>query len=268
MNDVSANINNASSEILPALQSRNIVGTRVDATSYADATARILAWARAGESRTLVAANVHVVMEGHDDAKCREAVNSADLVTPDGMPLVWTLRKMGFPDQSRVYGPDLTLCLCEAAAREGIPIGLYGGTPQALEALQTAYRSRFPNLKIVYAHSPPFRPLSPEEDEAVVRAITRSGCRILLVGLGCPKQEFWVAQHRGRVPAVMLAVGAAFDFHAGKLRQAPRWMQRVGLEWLFRLLMEPRRLWKRYFKHNPRFVWLVLQQLMAGVGKS
>jgi N-acetylglucosaminyldiphosphoundecaprenol N-acetyl-beta-D-mannosaminyltransferase len=151
--------------------------------------------------------------------------------------------------------------VCEAAAKEGIPVGLYGGTPAALETLQRAYRERFSRLQIAYAYSPPFRPLTTEEDEAVVQAINASGARILFVGLGCPKQELWVAEHRGRVRAVMMAVGAAFDFHSGRVRQSPRWMQRAGLEWLFRLLMEPRRLWRRYLKHNPRFVWLVLQQL-------
>ena len=160
----------------------------------------------------------------------------------------------------RSYGPDLTLHVCEAAAREGIPVGLYGGTPEALAGLQEAYRSRFPQLRVVYAYSPPFRSLTSAEDEAVAREIRESGARIVLVGLGCPKQELWVAEHRGRVPAVMLAVGAAFDFHSGRVRQAPRWMQRAGLEWLYRLFREPRRLWKRYFKHNPRFVWLVFRQ--------
>ncbi|MDW8343194.1 MAG: WecB/TagA/CpsF family glycosyltransferase [Verrucomicrobiae bacterium] len=209
----------------------------------------------------MIAANVHVVMECYDNVTCQEAVNSADLITPDGMPLVWVLRKLGFPEQTRVYGPDLTLWVLAAAAKEGVPVGLYGGLPDTLITLQRVYSKRFPALRIVYAYSPPFRPLSTEEDRAVVRAISDSGCRILLVGLGCPKQELWIARHKGQVPAVMLAVGAAFDFHAGRIPQAPCWMQRLGLEWFFRLLVEPRRLWKRYLKHNPRFVWLVMRQL-------
>ena len=244
------------------LQQRVILGTRVDATSYQDATERIIRWARAGESRAMAAANVHVVMEGYDDPALRTALSIVDLVTTDGMPLVWTLRRLGLPNQTRVYGPDLTLCVCEAAARERIPVGLYGSTAEALEVLQKWYRERFPKLQIAYAYSPPFRPLTPEEDEAVVRAINESGARIVFVGLGCPKQERWVAEHRGRVQAVMLAVGAAFDFHSGRVKQAPRWMQRAGLEWFFRLLVEPRRLWRRYFKHNPRFLCLVLRQLL------
>jgi N-acetylglucosaminyldiphosphoundecaprenol N-acetyl-beta-D-mannosaminyltransferase len=246
------------------LQQHGILGTRVDATSYEDATERIIRWAQARESRAVAAANVHVVMEGHDDPDFQTVLNTVDLVTPDGMPLVWTLRRLGLRDQTRVYGPNLTLCVCEAASKEKVPVGIYGGSPEALEALQRNYRERFPELQIAYAHSPPFRPLTSEEDEAVVQAINESGARIVFVGLGCPKQERWVAEHRGRVEAVMMAVGAAFDFHSGRVKQAPRWMQRAGFEWLFRLLVEPRRLWRRYFKHNPRFLWLVLQQLLKG----
>jgi N-acetylglucosaminyldiphosphoundecaprenol N-acetyl-beta-D-mannosaminyltransferase len=247
------------------LPHRLILGTRVDATSYADATVRVLGWARGGESRYVCAATVHMVMEGHDTPAYQAVVNGADLVTPDGMPLVWALRRLGVPGQQRVYGPDLALAVCAAAAAAtDQPVGLYGGTPAALDAMQKNYRQRFPALKITYAHSPPFRPLTDAEDAAVVQAINDSGARILLVGLGCPKQEQWMAAHRGRVRAVMLGVGAAFDFHSGKVRQAPRWMQRAGLEWLFRLLMEPRRLWRRYFKHNPRFVWLFWRQLRTG----
>lgn len=251
--------------VITDLQHRFILGTRVDATSYADATARILQWAQAGQSRYVCICGVHGVMEGHDSQNFQSIHNAADLVTPDGMPLVWVLRRLGLKDQTRVYGPDLTLSVCQAAADAGIPVGLYGGTQEALDTLQKTYRARFPQLQIAYAYSPPFRPLTPGEDEAIVKAINASGTRILFVGLGCPKQEQWVASHRDRVQAVMLAVGAAFDFHSGRVRQAPRWMQRCGLEWLFRLLMDPRRLWRRYFKNNPRFLWLVLWQLLGGV---
>ena len=251
---------------MPPLPHRYILGTRVDATSYADATARILQWARERVSRYVLACSVHGIMEGHDAPEFQKILNAADLVTPDGMPLVWTLRRLGLNDQPRVYGPDLTLNVCQAAAEAGVPVGLYGGTPEVLDALQQRYRERFPQLQIAYAYAPPFRPLACEEDEAVVEAINASGTRILLVGLGCPKQEQWVARHRDRVQAVMLAVGAAFDFHAGRVKQAPLWMRRCGLEWLFRLLMDPRRLWRRYFKNNPRFLGLVTWQLLAGTG--
>jgi len=241
-----------------------ILGMRVDATSYEKATRQVLDWARLGESRYVCVANVHMVMEAHDDPAFRELVNAADLVTPDGMPLVWLLRRKGFPQQERVYGPELTLRVCQMAAEEGIPVGFYGGRPEALEALVKNLQRRFPRLQVAYAFSPPFRPLSPAEDEEVIQAIRASGARILFVGLGCPKQERWMAEHKGRVPAVMLGVGAAFDLHAGRVRQAPFWMQRMGLEWLFRLVQEPRRLWARYARHNPRFVILALGELLGG----
>ncbi|WP_155982915.1 WecB/TagA/CpsF family glycosyltransferase [Thermus aquaticus] len=234
---------------------------RVDPTSYEEATEKVLAWAAAGESRYVCVANVHMVMEAHDDPSFRALVNAADLVTPDGMPLVWMLRKLGYPHQERVCGPELTSRVCAEAARRGVPVGLYGGHPEALEALVRNLSARFPGLRVVYAYSPPFRPLTPEEDERVTEEINASGARILFVGLGCPKQEWWMAEHKGRVRAVMLGVGAAFDFHAGRVRQAPVWMQRAGLEWLFRLVQEPRRLWRRYLKHNPRFLLLAFLQL-------
>ena len=243
------------------LPSRQIIDSRIHTTTYADATPRILDWARAGESRYVIAANVHVVMEAHDQPDLQRIVNEADLATPDGMPLVWALRWLGQKGQPRVYGPELMLQVCRAAAQTGLVIGLYGSTPATLAALQDNLRQRFPTLTIGYAVAPPFGQPTPAEDETTVQAINAAGVRILLVGLGCPKQERWVGTHRGRVHAVMLAVGAAFDFHAGTLRQAPAWMQRAGLEWLFRLGMEPRRLLSRYLKHNPRFIALILAQL-------
>ncbi|WP_457637190.1 WecB/TagA/CpsF family glycosyltransferase [Oceanithermus sp.] len=224
---------------------------------------QIINWAVQEDSRYVCAANVHMVMESYDSIDFRKVVNSADLVTPDGMPLVWMMRRLGVPNQSRVAGPELLPRVCEAAAQQGIPVGFYGGTADTLSGLTQHLLKRFPSLKIAYAHSPPFRPLSDEEDERVVREINSSGARILFVGLGCPKQERWMAEHRGRVRAVMIGVGAAFDFHAGKVRKAPAWMQRMGLEWLFRLAMEPRRLWRRYAKHNPRFVMLAIMQLLG-----
>jgi len=157
----------------------------------------------------------------------------------------------------------LTTHVVERAAREGIPIGLYGGTPDLLEMFVRILKRRYPGVRVVCRIAPPFRPLTPEEDEAVTKEIQSSGARILFVGIGCPKQERWMEAHKDRIPAVMLGVGAAFDFHTGRVRQAPGWMQAAGLEWLFRLLMDPRRLWKRYAKHNPRFVVLFLRQLLG-----
>jgi N-acetylglucosaminyldiphosphoundecaprenol N-acetyl-beta-D-mannosaminyltransferase len=172
------------------------------------------------------------------------------------------MRLKGARSQARIYGPALTLSLLAAAAREAIPVGFYGGTPEVLEALAGRMQARFPALPIAYASSPPFRPLTSQEDETVVDQINVSGARILFVGLGCPKQEQWIDAHRDRIRAVMVGVGAAFDFHAGIKRQAPVWMQRGGLEWLFRLFQEPGRLWKRYMHNNPRFIALALRELL------
>lgn len=242
---------------------RYIVGMRVDATSYGDVVEQVRRWAQAGESRYVCVANVHMVMEAYDSPDFRKIVNAADLVTPDGMPLVWALRLLGVKNQGRVYGPDLTLHLCAMAAVEGIPVALYGGTPESLRDFSRFLTKQYPGLKIACAIAPPFRPLTPEEDALFTEQLATSGARILFVGIGCPKQERWMADHKGRIPAVMLGVGAAFDFHSGRIKQAPAWMQRVGLEWVFRLIMEPRRLWKRYLKHNPRFVFLFILQLLG-----
>ena len=192
----------------------------------------------------------------------------ADLVTPDGMPLVWIMRAKGARDQERVYGPTLMLHVLETAARESIPVGFYGSGPEVVKQLVKKLHMRYEFLNVAFSYSPPFRAMSPEEDMEIVEQINQSGVRILFVGLGCPKQELWMAEHRGRVRAVMLGVGAAFDFHAGLKPHAPTWLQRLGLEWLFRFLIEPRRLWKRYLYHNPRFIVLALADLSGLVNKA
>jgi N-acetylglucosaminyldiphosphoundecaprenol N-acetyl-beta-D-mannosaminyltransferase len=179
------------------------------------------------------------------------------------MPLVWGLRLLGVRGATRVYGPDLTPVVCERAAENGVPVGFYGGAdPTLVDDLTANLARRCLGLKVAYAWSPPFRPLTPEEDARVVDDIVRSGVRILFVGLSTPKQERWMAEHRDRLPAVMLGVGAAFDFLAGRKRQAPRLVQRFGFEWLYRLVHEPRRLWRRYLQRNPRFVALFAAQVV------
>ena len=246
-----------------SLVSRSVLGARVDATSYEDASQRVVRWASEERSAYVCVAATHLIMEAHDSAALRQAVNGADLVTPDGRPLVWLLKGLGVKGASQVRGTDLMTHVVERAARENVPIGLYGGTHESLEALVRALEARFPGLQVACRISPPFRPLTPEEDAAVTQEIKASGARIVFVGIGCPKQERWMVAHKGRIPAVMVGVGAAFDFHAGSVRQAPRWMQETGLEWAFRLMMDPRRLWKRYAKQNPRFAWLSLLQLLG-----
>ena len=241
---------------LSPLAFRYILTTRVDATSYGDACDRIATWVRQRQSRYVVAANVHVVMTAHGDAHYRQALTAADLVTPDGMPLVWGLRALGLTGQTRVYGPDLMLAWCQRAAQMGTSIYLYGGTPPILARLGQGLTAQFPGLTIAGVHAPPFRPLTPQEEVADRDRIQASGAKVVFVGLGCPKQEFWMARQRGQLPAVMVGVGAAFDFHSGTVPQAPRWMMGLGLEWLYRFCQEPQRLWRRYLLHNPVFVLL------------
>ena len=172
------------------------------------------------------------------------------------------MRLLGTKNQARVYGPTLTRHVCKAASEFGLPVGFYGGSPQTIKYLVQNISNWFPSLKIAYAYSPPFQTLGPEKDEAVVQNINNSGAKILFVGLGCPKQEHWMFNHIGKINAVMIGVGAAFDYHAGLKRQAPRWMMAIGLEWLFRLCNEPRRLWKRYLYNNPRYLFLAGRQIL------
>ena len=201
-------------------------------------------------------------MEALDSPEYSAALEAADLVTPDGMPLVWMLRWLGARAATRVYGPDLTPMVLEAAEEAGIPVGFYGSTDAVLQRLVGNFQRRFPRLTVAFAEAPPFRPLTSEEDHQTTAAINAAGVRILFVGLGSPKQDRWMYAHRGRVQAVMLGVGAAFDFLAGVKPQAPRWMQRNGLEWLFRWATEPRRLGRRYLRQNPRFVVLAAAQIL------
>jgi N-acetylglucosaminyldiphosphoundecaprenol N-acetyl-beta-D-mannosaminyltransferase len=247
-------------------ESRYVLDMRVDATTYNDISRQILDWAHAGQGRAVFCATVHMVMEAFDHPVFRRQVNSADVVTTDGMPLVWALRRLGVAGARRVYGPDLTCLLLAAASREQLRVGFLGGTHRALGQLLANVTGRHPQLEIVFAESPPFRRLSPEEDAAMVDRIQAAGVQLLFVGLGCPKQETWIAEHRDRLSCVALAVGAAFDFLAGTKPQAPPWMQARGLEWLFRLASEPRRLWRRYLTTNPRFLWHFGGQLLARRG--
>jgi N-acetylglucosaminyldiphosphoundecaprenol N-acetyl-beta-D-mannosaminyltransferase len=241
----------------------NILGVNVAVSNYGEVVQRCTAWAKAGESRSVFFATVHMLMEAHDAPAFRAKLNNADMVNSDGMPLVWGLRALGHREATRVYGPDATETLLDCAQQSEIPIGFYGGSEATLARLVERVKERYPGIRIVFAMSPPFRPLSESEDENIVKQISASGVRFLFIGLGCPKQENWVIDHQGRVLAVMLAVGAAFDFLAGTKPQAPRWMMRNGLEWVFRIASEPRRLAGRYLKHNPRFVAQFLFQWMT-----
>jgi len=242
-----------------------ILGIRISAVDYECATGIIVKAARERRPLSVAALAVHGVMIGLDDHTYRRRLNSFDLVVPDGQPLRWALNLLhGAGLTHRVYGPTLMLRVCEVAAREGVGIYLYGSRPTVLSRLVERLPSAVPGLRIAGYRSPPFRPSTPEEDAEDVRDILKSGARIVFVGLGCPRQEQWVYAHRDRLMMPLVCVGAAFDFHAGVLRQAPTWMQDRGLEWLFRLWMEPRRLWRRYTRHIPIFILLVARQYLTG----
>ncbi len=247
---------------------RYILRTRVDATSYEDACDRLEIWVNRGLSCYIVAANVHLVMSGYWNKAYQKIINQAALVTPDGMPLVFGLRLLGIQKQTRVYGQDLMLAWCERAAKAHIPVFFYGGTPSMLDKLTQSLQDKFPNLAIAGSYSPPFRLLTEEEETEIREKIQTTGAGVVFVGLGCPKQEEWMARQQGKLSAVMIGVGAAFSFHSGEVSQAPRWMMKMGLEWLYRLIMEPRRLWQRYLFTNPAFVVLFSWQLLKQCKKK
>ena len=239
-----------------------MLNTWVNVTSYQDACDRIQHWASTCTSCYIVPANVHVVMTAYWHRAYRTVLNNAALVTPDGMPLVWALRLLGIQQQPRVYGPDLMLAWCERAAQTGSPIYLYGSTEQTLCKLQAYLQNHFPNLPIAGSYAPPFRPLTLEEEDAHIQRMGESGANVVFLGLGCPKQEQWMYRNRGKFPGVMIGVGAAFSFLCGEVSQAPRWMMKFGLEWLYRFSQEPKRLWQRYLVNNPAFVVLFGLQLL------
>ncbi len=206
---------------------------------------------------------VHMVMESFDNAEFAAKVNGADLIVTDGMPLVWMQKMQGKRDASRVRANDLMISLCEYAEKNNLKVCFYGGRQEVIDGILERAKTDFPRLEIAYAYSPPFRALSEEEDAEIVEKIKNSGTQILFMGLGCPKQENWMAAHRDKFPAIMLGVGASFDFYAGNVRESPEWMGKLGFEWLYRLTQEPKRLWRRYLILNPRFMFLAALQLLG-----
>lgn len=241
----------------------DILGVGVSAINMDMALDTIDEWIAKRRAHYICVTGVHGVIESQSDHKLRRILNQAGLVTPDGMPLVWVSRHRKQHHVSRVYGPDLMTDVCAQSVSKGYRHFLYGGATGVPERLTEELQRKFPGIRIVGHYSPPFRPLTPEEDEAVVRRINESEADIVWIGLSTPKQEYWMAAHAGRFNApVMVGVGAAFDFLAGLKTQAPRWMQHSGLEWLYRLITEPRRLWRRYFKIVPLFlVYMTLDWL-------
>ncbi len=251
----------------PGRMRHPVVGVPIDLLDRAGASAQLVTWAKARESRYTCFVNVHSAVQASLDERHRLVLLNADMTAPDGAPIAWTLRLKGKRAQRRVDGPGTMWLLCADAQTEGVGIGLYGSSPGTLQALTTELMRAFPALKIAYSHSPPFRELSVAEDQQVCDEIAASGAGLLFVGLGCPKQEYWMASHRGRIPAVMLGVGAAFEFHAGTVSRAPAWMREHGLEWLHRLASQPRRLWRRYLFSNSLFLAKLAREAAVSVAK-
>jgi N-acetylglucosaminyldiphosphoundecaprenol N-acetyl-beta-D-mannosaminyltransferase len=237
-----------------------VLDTFIDALTWDEAVTRIADWGAERHSRYITLCNVHSVVTASQSPHFAKVINEADMASPDGAPIAWMMRKEGFAQQERINGPDLMWRYLAEAERRQQSVFFYGSKDTTLAKLRARMLKHFPTLKIAGMVSPPFRELTAEEDAACVQQINQSGAAVVFVGLGCPKQEFWMAEHRGAIKAVMLGVGAAFDYHAGTLRRAPLWMQQRGLEWFYRLVCEPRRLARRYLETNSLFVGKLLKR--------
>lgn len=245
----------------------NVLGTPVNRTSYQESTKLIIHSARLSKTFTVAAVNVHSLVTGYlQPKKHGYYLSRSTFVVPDGQPVRWALNLLRQPGEmfltEPVRGPELMLRVCEKAAEEGISIFLYGSTESVLADLQCNLQRKYPNLVIAGAVSPPFRALTPAEDSAYIQQIRQSGADIVFVGLGCPSQEKWMTEHGNELSCPILSVGAAFDIHAGKVKEAPLWVQSLCLEWMFRLIQEPTRLWKRYLIYNPLYLIFLLLQLL------
>ncbi|HEY0051714.1 MAG TPA: WecB/TagA/CpsF family glycosyltransferase [Pyrinomonadaceae bacterium] len=239
-----------------------VVSLLPNVCNHESAIEKIAGLVQGGDGGYVCFSTVHMVMESHDNPEYAAKVNGADFIITDGMPLVWMQKLQGRRDAARVRANDLMILLCEYAAKNNLSVGFYGGKQEVIDAIKERARKELPRLQIAYAFSPPFRQLTGEEDAAVTAEINRAQPDILFMGLGCPKQENWMAAHRDKVKAVMLGVGASFDFYAGNVKESPEWLGKLGLEWLYRLTQEPKRLWRRYLILNPRFMWLATLQLL------
>ncbi|PSN15117.1 glycosyltransferase [filamentous cyanobacterium CCT1] len=240
-----------------------VIGIPVTALSLKEQVDLMINWAQQRSSRIVCVANVHMLVESHWNSHLHKILQEADLVTPDGMPLVWMMRVLGIKTQERVAGMDILLASCQQASNHKIPVYLFGSTQEVLTCMKNRLESDFPNLKIAGLESPPFRPFTEMEISESIERINSSGAGLLFVSLGCPKQELWMANQLGKIQAVMIGLGGVFPVYTGDKRYAPQWIRDSGLEWLYRLLQEPKRLFIRYFTTIPPFVWLALRQLKA-----
>ncbi len=246
------------------LGKKTILGIGINAIDYEAAVEKIINAAKEKRPFAVSALAVHGVMTGANDESHRFRLNKLDLVVPDGQPVRWALNHLYNANLSdRVYGPTLTLKVCERAAEEGLALYLYGSQPEVLEKFSKNLCRKFPKLKIAGSEPSKFRQVSKEEQIETANRINESGAKIVLVGLGCPRQETFVFENRNLIPMPLMAVGAAFDFHAGTLPQAPAMLQKYGLEWFYRLVQEPGRLWKRYATTNPLYVWMIMLQFFG-----
>ncbi|MBF2075318.1 MAG: WecB/TagA/CpsF family glycosyltransferase [Synechococcales cyanobacterium C42_A2020_086] len=252
-------------DLLPPIQS--VIGFPVTALPFDAQIDLVLTWASQRLSKVVCVANVHMLMEAHSDSTFGTVLKRADLVTPDGMPLVWLMKLMGASNQDRVAGMDILIALCERLSTQNVSVFFLGSQPEILERMRARLNREFPQLQIAGMEPLPFRPLTAEEDEAIIQTINRSGAGVVLVSLGCPKQEIWMHQHRGKIQAVMLGLGGAFPVYAGIHKWAPRWVRYTGFEWLYRLIQEPRRLWRRYYNTIPPFMYLAMRQLLLDRSK-
>jgi N-acetylglucosaminyldiphosphoundecaprenol N-acetyl-beta-D-mannosaminyltransferase len=246
-----------------ALPRANILGVNISAINLAEAVEIIEIWITQGQQNYICVTPAHGVMDCQRDPELKRIFNHSGLTTPDGMSIVWLLKWMGYCHVNRVYGPDLLLAACERSLETGWRHFFYGGAPGIAQSLSGRLIARFSRLQVAGTYAPPFRPITPAEDRTITERINAAGPDIVWVGLSTPKQERWMAGHVGKLHApVLVGVGAAFDFFSGAKPQAPRWIQRSGFEWLFRLVTEPRRLWRRYIQY-PYFLWLVLGQMIG-----
>ncbi len=250
-------------EPLKSRKRARVVSLLPNVCSHESVIETVTALVKRGNGGYICFSTVHMVMESYDHGEYGAKVNGADFIVPDGMPLVWMQKLQGEKEAERVRANDLMTMLCEYAAQNDLKVGFYGGKQEVIDLILSRAARELPQLQITYAVSPPFRPLTEAEDTAITRDIENSGAQILFMGLGCPKQENWMAAHKNSLSAVMLGVGASFDFYAGNIKESPEWMGKLGLEWLFRLTQEPKRLWRRYLILNPRFMWLATLQLLG-----
>ncbi len=242
---------------------QSVVGFNVCTLSLEGHIERIFQWASAGLSKVVCVANVHMLMEGHWHRDFATVLNEVDMITPDGMPLVWMVKCLRLTSQDRVAGMDIFLGLCERSKQQPVSLFFLGSESETLLRIRARLKAEYPNVKIAGMVSPPFRALTPDEDRSIVEQINNSGAGIVLVSLGCPKQERWMHDHKGKVNAVMIGLGGAFSVFAGDAKWAPRVVRESGLEWLYRLVQEPRRLWKRYATTIPPFVYLAVKQVVS-----